>query len=1045
MILSDTAIKRPVFAIVMSMMLVVIGTGAFLRLPVREYPNIDPPIVSITTIYKGASARVIESQITEIVENAVSGIEGIKRIESSSRDERSNVTIEFNLNRAIDGATADIRDKMGRIASRLPEAAETPIIAKVEGDARAMLWISLSSDRRSGLELTDYAQRNIVDRLATVAGVASITMNGERRYAMRVWLDRQALAARRLTVADVETALKAGNIELPAGRIESTQREFTVQADTRLKTVEEFRNLVIRTTEGYQVRLGEVARVELGAADERGESRIDGKTAVSLGVVRQSTANTLAVADDVKAELEVLRPSLPPDIKFTLGYDESLFVAQSIYEVYHSLSVAIGLVIGVIYIFLRSARATLIPAVAIPISIIGSLSAMALFGFSINVLTLLAYVLAIGLVVDDAIVVLENIHRRIEEGEPPLLASIRGARQISFAVIASTLVLVAVFVPISFMQGSTGRLFTEFGVALAAAVLFSGFVALTLSPMLCSKLLLSHEQHGRVYRMTQVVFDGLGTGFRWALDRALRAPLVVLAIAAAVSGIAFELWRVIPKEFAPVEDRGVIVIRVEAPEGSTLAYTKKYILEVEGLVQPLVARGDAQVVFSIVAPGFQRPAPVNQGFVFVRLSPWAERTRTQQALVRELTPKLNAVTGVRATANNPPSLGQRGIQQPVQFVISGAELDSVRSWVDQMLARGSENSRLVNLDQNFRANRPELKVNVDRRKAADLGISVEAIGRTLETLFGSRVVTRYVDQGEEYDVILQARGEDRASPSDLSQLFLRSPRGELVALSNLISVNESASPRDLIRIDRLPAITLQAGLATDYPLGEALTYLDRLAAAELPSEAKIGYSGTSREFKESSSALIVTFGLGLLIVFLVLAAQFESFRHPFIIMLAVPLAVTGGLAGLVLWDYSLNVYSQIGMIMLIGLMAKNGILVVEFANQLRVQGMEIREAVIEASVVRLRPILMTTISTIFGAVPLLMGHGAGIEARSALGIVVVSGMALSSLMTLFVVPALYILIARGSKTIDAVAVEAERLEAEEQAQQAEKPRRLAAE
>ncbi|WP_337875031.1 efflux RND transporter permease subunit [Elioraea sp.] len=1010
MVLSDVSIKRPVFATVMSLLVVVLGLAAFTKLPVRELPQIDPPIVSITTQYRGAAAPVVETQVTEIIEGAIAGIEGINIISSESRDERSRVTVEFRLSRNIDAAANDVRDRVARALDRLPETAETPVVAKQDADARAILWVTLVSDRHTGMELTDIARTLMVDRLSTVDGVANVIISGERRFAMRIWLDRRALAARGLTVEDVESAIRRENVELPGGRIESSAREFSVRTDTRLATPQQFRSIVVATRGGTQVLLGDVARVEIAPEDDRGELRVMRQTGVGMGIQRQSTANTLSVANGVKAEVERLRPALPEGIRIVYGYDESLFIAQSIYEVFHALMIALVLVIGVIFLFLRSWRATIIPAVAIPVSIIGSFIALAALGFSLNVLTLLGMVLAIGIVVDDAIVVLENIHRRIEEGEQPLVAAFRGARQIAFAVVATTLVLVSVFLPISYLEGQTGRLFSEFGFALAASVLVSGFVALSLTPMMCSKLLRPHAADGRLVRWTEPAFVGLNRGFRWALERSLRAPILVLAGAVGVSLVAVALFVALPKEFAPVEDRGVVVVPITAPEGASFAYTREHVAKVEDILLPYVERGDGVIVFASIG-GFGRPAISNTANVFLRLAPWQSRTVKQQDLTAEIFPKVAAIPGVRAFAVNPGSLGSRGFQAPIQFVLQGPDYDTLVQWRDAVMERLRESPLLVNIDSNFKETKPEMRVGIDRRRAADLGISIETIGRTIETMLGAREVGTYVERGNEYKVILQADPADRATPHDLQNIFVRTRSGELVPLANLITLAERARPQSLNREDRLRSITVTASLAPGASLGEALEAVEAAAIDVLPPEARFTWRGQSREFKESSSALYVTFGLALLIVFLVLAAQFESFVHPFIILLSTPLAVTGGLAALYMLGLSLNIFSQIGLILLIGLMAKNGILVVEFANQLRDRGHAVREAVLEASVARLRPILMTTIATILGAWPLAAATGAGAESRQALGVVVIGGMGLSTLITLFAIPALYLLLA----------------------------------
>ncbi len=1034
MILSDISIKRPVFATVLSLMLIVLGLASVMKLPIREYPAIDPPVVSVTTQYRGASAAVVDTQITELIEAAVAGIEGIKFITSASRDERSQVTIEFRLTRNVDAAANDVRDRVARTLARLPEQADTPIVQKVDGDARPILWIALVSDQFTGMELTELARRRFADRLAIVEGVAQVLVLGERKPAMRIWLDRQALAARGLTVQDVEDAIRRENVELPGGRLESSQRELTVRTDTRMSRPEQFRQVVISRTAGAQVLLGDIATVEVAPEDTRGEYRINGKPAVGLGILRQSTANTLSVADGVKAEVERIRGTVPEGVEVVVGYDESQFIAQSIYEVEHALMIALILVVVVIFFFLRSWRATIIPAVAIPVSIIGSFIALAALGFSINVLTLLGLVLAIGLVVDDAIVVLENIHRRIEEGEHPLLASLRGSREIAFAVIATTLTLVAVFLPLSFMGGNTGRLFTEFGFALAASVVFSGLIALTLTPMMCSKLLKEHQGETWLVRWTEPFFLGMNWLLRVTLRRALAAPVITLGVMAAVCALAVALFQAIPKEFAPVEDRGTVIIPSTGPEGASFAYTREQVERIERIVQPFIDRGEVQSLFATIG-GFQRPAQSNVANVFMRLAPWHERERKQQQIAAEMMPQLLAIPGVRAFALNPPSLGQRGFQPPVQFVIGGTDYATLVQWRDQFLARARENPRLLNLDSNYRETKPEIRVEIDRRKAAELGVSIQAVGRTIETMLGSRQVGTYVQGGDEYQILLQAREQDRSSPYDLQNIFVRtssggqlgliagagSSQGALVPLSNVVTLSERARPQSLNREDRVRAITITASLAPGYTLGEALAYMEGIAREVLPPEARISYRGQSLEFKESSGALYVTFALALLVVFLVLAAQFESFVHPFIILLSTPLAVTGGLLALHFTGNTLNVFSQIGMILLIGLMAKNGILVVEFANQLRDRGMSIHDAVLEASVVRLRPILMTSIATVFGAVPLAMATGAGAESRAALGVVIVGGVTFSTFLTLYAVPALYLLLARFTKPIGAIA------------------------
>ncbi|MFH5925745.1 efflux RND transporter permease subunit [Roseomonas xinghualingensis] len=1028
MVLSDISIKRPVFATVISLLLMVLGLAALFKLPVREYPAIDPPVVSITTTYTGASAAVVDTQITELIESAVAGIEGIKTLTSFSRDERSVVTLEFRLTRDVDSAANDVRDRVARALSRLPDQAETPVVAKVDGDSRAILWIALTSNLYNGMELTEIASRRFRDRLAIVDGVADVLIQGERKYSMRIWLDRQALAARGLTVQDVEDAIQRENLELPGGRIESSQRELTVRTDTRMSRPEQFREVVLTRGGGAQVLLGDVARVEVAPETTRGGYRINGVEGVGLGIQRQSTANTLSVAAGVKAEVERIKDTLPEGIETRIGYDESIFISQSIYEVEHALVTALVLVVIVIFLFLRSFRATIIPAVAIPVSIIASFIAMSAMGFSLNVLTLLGLVLAIGLVVDDAIVVLENIHRRIEEGEPVLLASIRGSREIAFAVIATTLVLVAVFLPLSFMGGNTGRLFSEFGFALAASVLFSGLIALTLTPMMCSKLLKEHQGDTWLVRWTEPFFLGMNGALRWSLRHTMRVPYLVLAAVGLICLLAVALFQALPKEFTPVEDRASILIPVTGPEGASFPYTLEQVGNVERITGEYLRNGEALVVFATVG-GFQRPPQGNQATMFIRLAGWESRTRKQQEIVQELMPQLAEIPGARIFPLNPPSLGQRGIQPPVQFVIGGPDFDTLLQWRDRFLERASANRNLLNLDSNFKETKPELRVSIDRRKAADLGVSIQAVGRTIETMLGSREVGTYVEGGEEYKILLQARDGDRGTPYDLQNIFVRTMSGGLVPLSNLVTLGERARPQSLFREDRVRAMTISATPAVGYSLGEALDYLDALAREVLPPDARISYRGQSLEFRESSGSLAITFAMALLVVFLVLAAQFESFVHPFIILLSTPLAVTGGLLALHLTGQSLNIFSQIGLVMLIGLMAKNGILVVEFANQLRDQGRNVHDAVLEASVVRLRPILMTSIAIVLGSVPLAVATGAGAESRQALGIVIVGGVTLSTFVTLYAIPALYLLLAPYTKPVGTVAAKLRELEA----------------
>ncbi|MFP6756986.1 MAG: efflux RND transporter permease subunit [Alphaproteobacteria bacterium] len=1031
MVLSDISIKRPVFATVLSLVLVIFGLFAFERLAIREYPDIDPPTVSVVTLYKGASAQIIESQVTQILEEAVAGIEGIKSVTSKSREERSQINIEFILTRDVDAASNDVRDKIARAIGNLPLDVETPVVSKVEADASPMLWIALTSPEWDAIQLSDYADRYLVDRLSVVPGVAKVMIGGERKPAMRIWLDRRAMAGRGITVQDIEAALLAQNIELPSGRIESTQREFTVRTESALVTPEQFRAVVIMEKDGYLVRLGEVSEVELGTEELRYEVRANGEAAIGLGVVKQSKANELAIADGIRAEIEKIRPSLARQIKMWVAYDRSRFVAASIDGVFHALGIALALVVGVIFLFLRNLRATIIPAVAIPVSLAASFMVLAVLGYSINVLTLLAYVLAVGLVVDDAIVMLENIHRRIEQGEPVLLASYRGARQIGFAIIATTLALIAVFIPISLMTGNTGRLFSEFGVTVAAAVAFSGIVALTLTPMMCSKLLVAKENESLFYRTTEIFFKRLNAGYRLCLRAALAMPVIVLAIGMAISLAAKVMYDNIDQEFAPTEDRGVFLVVLNAPEGATIDYTRAYLEEAESKIAPLLERDEIETVFGVIAPGLSRPSPVNFAIAFVVLRPWEERERKQQEIVAEMFPQLLAIPGAMVFAINPPSLNQPGRKTPVQFVIGGPSYDMLRDWSRVILDGAAENPKLLSVQSDFKETKPELRVEILRDRAADLGVSVQAIGRTLEAMLGSRYITTFNDRGVQYNVVVQAKDDDRVTPNDLTNIYVKSASsGRLIPLSSLVDLFEAAGPKELNRVDRMRAVTISASLEPGYTVCEALDYLDALGRDRLPAAARITYGGQSREFRDSSSSLALTFILAIVIIFLVLGAQFESFVHPFIILLSVPLAVTGALGTLLLTGITLNVYSQIGMVMLIGLVAKNAILIVEFANQLREQGLDVREAVLQSATARFRPILMTTIATVCGAIPLAVASGAGAESRAAIGWVVIGGVTFSSVLSLFIVPVLYSLLARFTKPSSHVANRLRTLEAE---------------
>ena len=1018
MILSDVSIKRPVFATVISLLIVVFGISALMKLPVREYPDIDPPEVSVRVDYAGAAPEVIDTQIVQIIEGAMAGVEGVRKIESRSRLGSARTTAEFTLDRDVDIAANDVRDAISRVLNRLPEEADTPVIAKADADARPIIWVTLTSTTLAPQELTDFAERSLVDRFAVLDGVSEVIIGGERRYAMRVWLDRQRMAANQVTVTDIEQALRSNNVELPAGRLESESRAFTVRADNRLDTVAAFEKLVVRRSGDYLLRLGDVARVTLGVENDDSVLRANGATAIGLGVVRQSKANTVSVSDRVREEITRVRESLPSDISLDINYDESLFIRASLREVLITLGISVALVIAVIFAFLGNLRATLIPAVTIPVSVVGAFIGFGALDFSINVLTLLALILAIGLVVDDAIVMLENIQRRIDEGESRLVAAYLGARQVAFAVVATTLTLVAVFVPISFMGGNVGRLFGEFGFTLASAVIISSVVALSLAPMLCSRWLHRHsvkELEGQGNWLERGL-QGLNRGYASSLKRALTTPWPLVVGCVLLCGLAVLLFRQLPQELAPTEDRGVFIIPASSPQGSTVAYGEHHTRSLEKILMPLVEQGEAERVLAII--GFR--GVQERAFTIVRLKDWGERDRTQQEIVNSLRGSLSQVTGLRAFPVNPPGLGQSPFNQSLEVVVAGPDYEQVQAWSEILMAGMQENPRLTSIDTDFEQTQPQLDVSLNRERAADLGITATDVGETLQAMFATLKASTYVDRGREYDVILEAEPDDSQGPEDVLPIYLRSDTGQLVPFSSVVELTTTGDSPELRRVDRLPAITLSANLAEGYDMASAMSFIEQTARDRLPLEARIGYKGTADELQRSSSAILFTFALALVIVFLVLAAQFESWIHPLIIMLTVPLALAGAVVAMTVTGDSLNIYSQIGMIMLLGLMAKNGILIVEFANQLRDQGRTVKEAIYEGAIVRFRPVLMTGVSTIFGAVPLVLATGAGAESRFTIGVVILGGLLFATVLTLFVIPVLYQWLAPFASPADAV-------------------------
>ncbi len=1003
--LPEVSIRRPVFATVLSLLLVLIGLVSFTRLQVREYPRIDEPTVTVSTRLVGASSEVIESQVTKPLEDSIAGIDGVDVITSISRQEQSQITVRFKLEKSPDDAAADVRDRVSSVRGRLPDSVDEPVISKVEADASPTIWLAFTTERLTPLQVTDLANRVVKPRLQTVPGVADVLIRGERVFAMRVWLDADKLAAYGVTVQDVEDALRRQNLEVPAGRIEGPQREFSVTAQTDLNTPEQFGAVALRQVNGYTVRLRDVARIEQAPASERSSTRLNGRASVSLGVIRQATANPLEVSAGVQQILPRLREELPDDVQIQLANDNSVFIDRSIKAVYSTILEAVVLVALVVFVFLRTLRASVIPLVTIPVSLIGAFALMALAGFTMNTLTLLALVLAIGLVVDDAIVVLENISRHVEEGMTPFAAAIKGAREIGFAVVAMTLTLAAVYAPLAFTPGRTGRLFVEFALTLAGAVIVSGFVALTLSPMMCSKLLRHSPKHSGFDRWMGRQLDRLATGYESVLGWTLHHRWLIVIVMLVCGVASWLLFKGMKSELSPMEDRGVVLVNVNAPDGSTLAYTEKYMREIER-----VGLGFEEFDRVFVVAG--NPT-VSQGISFMRTVDWSERERSTMELAQALQPKLSALPGVNAFPITPPSLGQGFRERSVNFVIVTSDsyqnlAQVAQKFVDAMNRHG----RFVQPDIDLRMNKPEIYIEVDRERAADAGVSVDQVARTIETMLGGRNVTRYKRDADQYDVIVQTDASGRTTPADIERLFVRGRNEAMIPLASLVRVKEAVSPRELNHFNQRRSVSITANLAPGFSLGEALDFLDAQARELLPSGYATELNGVSREFRSSSGALGLVFVLALLFIFLVLSAQFESFVDPFIIMLSVPLSMVGALLALKLSGGTLNVYSQIGLITLVGLITKHGILIVEFANQRRQQGEAVLEAVRHAAALRLRPILMTTGAMVLGALPLALAEGAGAESRQQIGWVIVGGMTLGTLLTVFVVPTMYSLFAR---------------------------------
>ncbi|MEI4262742.1 efflux RND transporter permease subunit [Roseovarius sp. D0-M9] len=1001
MTLPDLSIRRPVLATVMSILIIVMGIAGLSRMPVRELPDTTTAEVTVTVDYIGAGPAVVDSELATVVEGAISTVAGIDRISTESELGGLRSVITFLQDRDVDQAASDVRAAVEAVAGQLPEEAEEPRVEKNDSQGDPILWMTMTSDVMSASELTDYADRFVIDRLETLSGVAAAQIYGDRPYAMRVWLDPDAMAARGVTATKIADALRDNNLELPAGEIESTSRTYLLRTETRLSSVEEFSDLIVRTSPEGRVTLGDVANVEIGTESDDSTFRSNSETAIGIGVLRQSSANTLSISTAVQAEVEDIRAGLPGGTNLNVTSDDADFIRNSIRQVLTTLAISVVIVVAVIYLFLTSVRATIVPTVTIPIALIGACAGIAVAGFSINILTLFALILAIGLVVDDAIVVLENIGRRIERGEDPSEAARAGANQVFFAVISTSAVLISVFVPLSFLEGEIGKLFREFGATLAIAVALSTFVALSLCPVIASRVLKKSEDKGRFERLVQTATERLSRGYRSLLTRAIGMPVLVLGIAAALSGMSWTLYQQLPSQLTPDEDRGLFFVSVQAPAGSALGLTDAAVAEIEDLIAPYRDEGVVDDVIAIVG----QYGEAGRAFVVATMTPWGERDMGPRDVIAELRPEFAKLTGASVRSFAPSGLDAGG-SSGLEVIVTAPSFEEAADYSGQMVERLRANSDIIGVRRDYEINTPGYDISVNRAMAREIGVDTRAISDAVRTFFASAEVTEFISRDRQYPVILQAPDERRADAADLRGINVRAENGELVPLDGLVTLERRASVRAYNRFNRQPSVEISASLAEGVDLGSAIATVERIAE-DLPNQMQISYSGQAERFQTTSGGIAITFALALLVVFLVLAAQFESFIQPVIILLSVPLAVAGALLTLLAVGEAVNIYTQVGMVMLIGLMAKNGILIVEFANQLREEGYEIREAVIEAATVRLRPILMTVMSTVLGAVPLVLSTGAGAASRYSIGLVIIGGFLAASILTLFLTPVLY--------------------------------------
>jgi len=1018
MSLSSLSIRRPVLAIVMSIVILLFGIIGYTYLGVREYPSIDPPIITVSTDYIGANADIIESQITEPLEEQINGIAGIRSLTSVSRDGRSQITVEFDISSDLETAANDVRDRVSIARSRLPQDVDPPTVAKADADAVPIVFLSVKSDKRTLLDLSDIAQNTFKERLQTIPGVSQISIWGEKRYSMRLWMDPAKLAAYNITPIDVRDALNRENIELPSGSIEGSNTELTVRTLGRLTSVDNFNDLIIKESASSIIRLKDIGNAELYPENDKSILRRDGIPMVGIVLIPQPGANFIQIADEFYKRLDQIKKDLPEDIETGIGFDVTKYIRNSISEVEETILLAFALVILIIFFFLRDWRTTLIPIIAIPVSLIGAFFIMYLAKFSINTLTLLGIVLAIGIVVDDAIVVLENIYKKVEEGMNPVEASTKGSAEIFFAIVSTTVTLAAVFLPIMFLKGITGRLFVEFGVVIAGSVLISAFVALTLTPMLSSRILKTKEKHSWFYYKTEPFFVWLEKSYRNSLNAFMEKRWLAFVIIAFAAIMIFFITSNLQSELAPIEDRGELQVRSTMPEGTSFQSMDKYILRMVNVFQDSVKETAAMIS---VTGGGGGSSAANSGFVRLTLTDADKRNRTQSQIAEQVTKITNKMNDARSFVIESQSISTRRGGLPVQYIIQAPNFEKLREVVPKFLDRAKNDPTFANVDVNLKFNKPEIVVEINRTKARELGVSAMDIAQTLQLAYSGQRFGFFIMNGKQYSVIGQVLKENRNKPVDLTSLNLRNNRGESIQLDNLVTLKEKSSPPQLYRFNRYVSATVSASLAPGKTIGDGIEAMDKIAKNVLDESFSTALDGASKDFVESSSSLLFTFMLALVLIYLILAAQFESFRDPLIIMFTVPLAIAGAVFSLWYFNQTLNIFSEIGQIMLIGLVTKNGILIVEFANQKKAQGLNVVDAVKEAARLRLRPILMTSFSTVLGTLPIALAIGAGSGSRVSMGIAVIGGLIFSTILTLFVIPGIYSYFSEKTKSVRNVA------------------------